>query len=123
MEASAFGELFLPDIRAYRERQLAEAALIPLFPLWHTPTAALAADRLRAGLRAHLRCVGTRVLPAALAGAPFDAALLAALPSTADPCGEHGEFHTFCTWAPGGAHTAGGFAFADPLPATDNAHG
>lgn len=133
VEAVAFGDLFLPDIRAYRERQLAEHRLIPLFPLWGTPTAALAADMLRAGLRARLSCVDTRVLPATLAGAPFDAALLAALPAGVDPCGENGEFHTFCTWAPGfsqpievrpgATHTSGDFTFADLLPATGDDHG
>ena len=133
VDAIAFGDLFLADVRAYRERQLIDAGLTPLFPLWGTPTTALATAMLRAGLRARLSCVDTRVLPPRFAGAPFDAALLAALPSGTDPCGENGEFHTFCTWAPGfshpvevrpgATHTSGDFTFADLLPATGDDHG
>ena len=84
----AFGDLFLEDVRRYREERLAGAGLEPLFPLWGLPTEALAADMIDGGLRARLSCVDTRVLDRALVGREFDRALLAALPPEADPCGE-----------------------------------
>jgi len=90
----AFGDLFLQDIRAYRERQLASSGLTPIFPLWGIPTAQLARDMIAGGLRARLSCVDSRQLDAAFAGRDFDAALLADLPAAVDPCGENGEFHT-----------------------------
>ncbi|HWC99757.1 MAG TPA: hypothetical protein VG456_23515 [Candidatus Sulfopaludibacter sp.] len=90
----AFGDLFLRDIRAYRERQLAGSGLTPLFPLWELPTPQLARDMIAGGLRARLSCVDSKVLDAGFAGREFDAALLADLPSAIDPCGENGEFHT-----------------------------
>ncbi|HTP35298.1 MAG TPA: hypothetical protein VMJ75_24145 [Candidatus Acidoferrales bacterium] len=90
----AFGDLFLQDIRAYRERQLASSGLTPIFPLWEIPTAQLARDMIAGGLRARLSCVDSRQLDAAFAGREFDAALLAHLPAAVDPCGENGEFHT-----------------------------
>ena len=94
-DAIAFGDLFLKDVRAYRERQLAGSGLTPLFPLWELPTAILARDMIDAGLRARLSCIDSRALDAAFAGREFDRSLLAALPQSADPCGENGEFHTF----------------------------
>jgi len=94
----AFGDLFLADIRAYRERQLAGSGLTPIFPLWEVPTPQLARDMIAAGLRARLSCVDSRQLDAAFAGREFDAKLLADLPPTVDPCGENGEFHT-CVYA------------------------
>jgi uncharacterized protein (TIGR00290 family) len=90
----AFGDLFLEDVRRYRETQLTGSGLTPLFPLWATPTRDLAMDMIGGGLRARLACVDTRVLDASFAGREFDAALLAALPPGIDPCGENGEFHT-----------------------------
>jgi uncharacterized protein (TIGR00290 family) len=90
----AFGDLFLADIRAYRERQLAGSGLTPIFPLWQIPTAQLARDMIGSGLRARLSCVDSRQLDAAFAGREFDVALLADLPASVDPCGENGEFHT-----------------------------
>lgn len=90
----AFGDLFLRDVRQYRESRLAGTGLDPLFPLWDLPTTDLARDMLRGGLRAVLSCVDTQVLDAGFAGREFDAALIEALPPGADPCGEHGEFHT-----------------------------
>jgi len=98
----AFGDLFLEDVRAYRVRQLAGTGVEPLFPLWGSPadTPALARAMLAAGLRAVLTCVDPAQLPGTLAGRPYDAALLAELPSGADPCGERGEFHTFCSAGP-----------------------
>ncbi|HEY2015287.1 MAG TPA: ATP-binding protein, partial [Bryobacteraceae bacterium] len=91
----AFGDLFLRDIRAYRERQLAGSGLAPLFPLWDLPTAQLARDMIASGLRARLACVDPKTLDRSFAGREFEHALLADLPPHADPCGENGEFHTF----------------------------
>ena len=90
----AFGDLFLEDVRRYREERLAGSGLEPLFPAWGRPTRELAREMIGAGLRARLTCVDTRVLDASFAGREFDAALLADLPPTVDPCGENGEFHT-----------------------------
>jgi uncharacterized protein (TIGR00290 family) len=96
--AIAFGDLFLQDIRAYRETQLQPTGLEPLFPLWEQPTAALAREMIAGGLRAKLTCVDTRQLSPSFAGRTFDAALLGDLPPEIDPCGERGEFHT-CVYA------------------------
>jgi uncharacterized protein (TIGR00290 family) len=98
IDAVAFGDLFLADVRAYRERQLASTGLEPLFPLWEMPTDALAREMISGGLRARLACVDTRQLPAQFAGRDFDGALLAEMPASVDPCGERGEFHT-CVYA------------------------
>jgi diphthamide synthase (EF-2-diphthine--ammonia ligase) len=103
----AFGDLFLQDVRAYRERQLAGSGLAPIFPLWDLPTPALARDMIAGGLRARLSCIDSRRLPESFAGREFDAALLSDLPADADPCGENGEFHT-CVYA--------GPMFAAPIP-------
>lgn len=94
----AFGDLFLEDVRAYRERVLPPLGWTPLFPLWGRDTMALARDFVAAGYRATLTCVDTTQLGAEFAGRDFDAALLADLPATVDPCGERGEFHT-CVYA------------------------
>jgi uncharacterized protein (TIGR00290 family) len=94
VDAVAFGDLFLQDVRAYRERQLKPTGLEPLFPLWEIPTAQLAREMIAGGLRARLSCVDTKQLPGSFAGREFDAALLRDLPPEADPCGERGEFHT-----------------------------
>ena len=107
VEAIAFGDLFLADVRAYREKQLKPTGLEPLFPLWEIPTAELARDMIAGGLRARLACVDTRQLPERFAGREFDAALLRELPPDIDPCGERGEFHT-CVYA--------GPMFRAPLP-------
>ncbi len=98
IEAIAFGDLFLADVRAYRERQLKPTGLEPLFPLWEMPTAELAESMIAGGLRARLACVDTRQLPESFAGREFDSALLAEFPPGIDPCGERGEFHT-CVYA------------------------
>lgn len=124
----AFGDLFLEDVRAYRERLVAEAGMEPVFPLWGRDTAALAAEFVAAGYRAHLVCVDTEQLSADFAGAAFDAALLGALPPEVDPCGERGEFHTFVSGGPIFARPVevtrgevvlreGRFAYCDLLPA------
>jgi len=118
-----FGDLFLTDVRAYREAKLAGTGITPLFPLWGRPTAALARDMIAAGLDTRLVCVDLKALPAALAGRRFDDTLLADLPAAADPCGENGEFHTCVVGGPmftkpldviaGETVTRDGFAFAD----------
>ena len=96
----AFGDLFLADLRRWREERLAGSGLQPLFPLWGQPTGVLAADMLDGGLEALLTCVDTSCAPASLAGSRFDRALLARLPPGVDPCGENGEFHSFVTAGP-----------------------
>jgi diphthamide synthase (EF-2-diphthine--ammonia ligase) len=97
----AFGDLFLEDIRAYREKQLQSTGLQPLFPVWKLPTLDLAREMIRAGLRAKIACVDSRQLSAEFAGRDFDETLLAELPPKVDPCGENGEFHTFVYASPG----------------------
>lgn len=124
--AMAFGDLFLADIRAYREARLAGTGITPLFPLWQRDTHALARDMIAAGLRAHLTCVDPARLPSSFAGRMFDARLLADLPAGIDPCGENGEFHTCVTAGPMFQHALAvepgaiverdGFVFADLLP-------
>jgi uncharacterized protein (TIGR00290 family) len=98
IDAVAFGDLFLPDVRAYREKQLEPTGLEPLFPLWQIPTGELARTMIAGGLRAKLACVDTKQLPASFAGRDFDADLLEDFPHETDPCGERGEFHT-CVYA------------------------
>lgn len=93
--AVAFGDLFLEDVRRYREDRLAGTGLEALFPLWGRSTAELAREMIDGGLRARLTCVDPRYLPPSFAGREFDASLLADLPAGVDPCGERGEFHTF----------------------------
>jgi uncharacterized protein (TIGR00290 family) len=125
-EAIAFGDLFLRDIRAYRENKLAGTGLEPLFPLWEIQTRDLAHEMIRGGLRARITCVDKKQLDAGLAGREFDLALLADLPAHVDPCGENGEFHTFAYAGPmfqhpipvaaGELRDADGFVFADLLP-------
>lgn len=124
----AFGDLFLDDIRSYRESLLADSGIAPLFPLWGTAqdTAALADDMINGGLRAVITCVDSRQLPEAFAGRPYDRGLLADLPASVDPCGENGEFHTYCYAGPmfraavpievGESVTREGFRYTDILP-------
>jgi uncharacterized protein (TIGR00290 family) len=121
-----FGDLFLEDVRAYRESQLARCGMTPVFPLWRIETRGLAATMIAGGLRAYLTCVDPRKLERGFAGRQFDAELLRDLPAGVDPCGENGEFHTFVCAGPmfsaGIAVTVGkivereGFVFADLLP-------
>ena len=103
---TSFGDLYLEDVRRYREDRLAGSGLQPLFPLWGVPTRALADRMLAGGLRARIACIDTRVLDVSFVGREFDAALLSDLPATVDPCAENGEFHT-CVYA--------GPMFAAPL--------
>jgi uncharacterized protein (TIGR00290 family) len=127
IEQIVFGDLFLDDVRAYRERNLTATAVTPVFPLWRRPTDALARDMLASGIRAVLTCVDPKALPPEFAGRTFDADLLEDLPAGVDPCGERGEFHTFVFDAPGfrapidieiGERVErDGFVFCDVLPA------
>lgn len=98
VEAIAFGDLFLRDVRAYREAQLESTGLEPIFPLWEIPTGELARKMIASGLRAKVVCVDTAQLPASFAGRDFDDSLLRELPGHVDPCGERGEFHS-CAYA------------------------
>lgn len=121
-----FGDLFLEDIRRYREEKLAACGMTPLFPIWGIDTARLAAEMIESGLRAYLTCVDPRQLDPKFAGRVFDASLLPALPAGIDPCGENGEFHTFAYQGPmfrapisasvGEIVERDGFYFADVLP-------
>lgn len=121
-----FGDLFLQDIRAYREQQLARCGMTPVFPLWGIETRSLAEAMLAGGLSAYLTCVDPRQLEPRFAGRRFDAKLLAELPPRVDPCGENGEFHTFACAGPmfraevpvtvGEIVERDGFVFADLLP-------
>jgi uncharacterized protein (TIGR00290 family) len=122
----AFGDLYLRDIRAYRENQLGETGLEPIFPVWDIPTDRLAAEMLAAGVRATLTCVDPRKLDKSFAGREFSSKLLEQMPAGIDPCGENGEFHTFCFASPvfcssiettlGDVVERDGFIFADVLP-------
>jgi len=131
----AFGDLFLEEVRDYRIRQLAGTGVAPLFPLWGGPadTAALAARMQAARLRAVLTCVDPRQLDPSFLGREFDASLLADLPESVDPCGEKGEFHSFCYGGPmfegeirvrtGERVDRDGFSFIDVLPAPGGSEG
>jgi uncharacterized protein (TIGR00290 family) len=128
----AFGDLFLEDIRRYREERLAGTGLTPIFPLFGINTAALAREMVAGGLRARLTCVNPKVLSQQFAGRDFDAALLDELPASVDPCGERGEFHSFAYAGPmfsrpipiqsGEVVHRDGFVFADVLPAKSPNH-
>jgi len=118
-----FGDLFLEDIRAYREKQLADTGIHPLFPLWKIPTDELAMEMVNGGLRAYITCVDPNQLDPSFAGRIFDEKFLRDLPPSVDPCGERGEFHSFAFEGPMFRHpiqvTPGeivernGFVFAD----------
>jgi uncharacterized protein (TIGR00290 family) len=121
-----FGDLFLEDIRAYRERTLAAIGMTPIFPLWGRDTRQLAGEMIESGLVAHLVCLDPKRTPASLAGRRFDAALLEEIPPHVDPCGENGEFHTVVTQGPmfsapigvsiGETVERDGFVFTDVIP-------
>jgi uncharacterized protein (TIGR00290 family) len=126
IEAMAFGDLFLQDIRRYREAKLAGTGIAPLFPLWGIDTGKLAREMIAGGLEAYVTCVDPSKLPASFAGRRFDADFLADLPAGVDPCAENGEFHTFAcagpmfaqpiAVAPGDVVTRDGFVFCDLVP-------
>jgi uncharacterized protein (TIGR00290 family) len=121
-----FGDLFLPDIRKYREEQLAKCGMIPIFPLWGLKTDQLARDMIAGGLSAYVTCIDPKQLDRGFAGRNFDIQFLADLPPHVDPCGENGEFHTFASAGPmfrqpikverGEIVEREGFVFADLLP-------
>lgn len=125
----AFGDLFLEDVRAYRERQVEEAGLMPLFPLWGKDTRELATEMIAGGLQARITCVDPRQIDGGFAGRDFDSGFLQDLPETADPCGEQGEFHSFVFAGPmfsepvavrsGVIAERDGFVYADVLPHTE----
>lgn len=118
-----FGDLFLQDVRAYREQKLAGTGITPLFPLWHRSTGALAREMIDAGLETYLVCIDPKHLPKTFAGRRFDRALLADFPTATDPCGENGEFHSCVAGGPmfsrrlamkvGDIVERDGFVFAD----------
>jgi uncharacterized protein (TIGR00290 family) len=123
IEAIAFGDLYLEDVRRYREQRLAGTGIAPVFPLWGRDTTALVHEMLDGGLRARVTCVDPAKLPASFAGRELDASFLAQLPPGTDPCAENGEFHT-CAYAgpmfaqpislvPGVVEQHDGFVFAD----------
>jgi uncharacterized protein (TIGR00290 family) len=123
----AFGDLFLADVRAYRERLLSGTKLAPTFPLWGRDTGQLASQMVAAGIQAHVICVDPSRLDRAMAGRVVDAGFLAALPPNVDACGERGEYHTFVSDGPMFRHALAvergvvaerdGFVYADLLPA------
>jgi uncharacterized protein (TIGR00290 family) len=123
IEVIAFGDLFLEDVRAYREEKLKGTGLEPVFPLWGLPTDALAREMLAAGLRARIVCLDPAKLPRAFAGRDLDESVLDALPEGCDPCAERGEFHTVAYAGPmfrqaiplknGEVVERDGFVFAD----------
>jgi uncharacterized protein (TIGR00290 family) len=123
IEVMAFGDLYLEDVRRYREERLAGTGITPVFPLWGRDTHALVHEMLDGGLRARITCIDPQRLPASFAGRELDASLLAELPPGTDPCAENGEFHT-CAYAgpmfakpislvPGVVEQHGDFVFAD----------
>lgn len=128
IDCIAFGDLWLADVRAYREKQMAGNGIEPIFPLWSAEhdTPRIAREMVNAGVRATISCMDPRKLPATFAGRTFDAGLLADLPEGLDPCGERGEFHTFCHTGPMFRHSIpikvgetverDGFVFTDLLP-------
>jgi uncharacterized protein (TIGR00290 family) len=123
IECIAFGDLFLTDIRAYREKQLENSGLQPIFPVWKIPTRELAHSMIESGVRAKLTCVDPKLLAPEFAGREFDEQLLSEVPPNIDPCGENGEFHTFVYGGPmfarnisvklGEIVSRDGFVFAD----------
>jgi diphthamide synthase (EF-2-diphthine--ammonia ligase) len=122
----AFGDLFLRDIRNYRETQLQETGIQPIFPLWNIPTDILATEMLAAGVEAYISCVDPQRLPATFAGRRWSQELLDDLPENVDPCGENGEFHTVLVGGPmlnrriavriGETVEREGFVFTDIIP-------
>lgn len=123
VQCMAFGDLYLEDVRRYREERMQGSGITPVFPLWQKPTRVLLQEMLANGLRACLTCVDPRVLPADFAGRELTPELLASMPANIDPCGENGEFHTFVFAGPmfseplniemGEVVARDGFVFAD----------
>ncbi len=130
VECFAFGDLFLEDVRRYREAKLAETGITPLFPLWGIPTGELSREMVNQGLRARITCIDPKRLTPDLAGAEYDKSFLDRIPANVDPCGENGEFHTFAYDGPmfkkalsivaGETVSRDGFIFTDLLPEAQN---
>src|SRR5215510_14301165 len=126
IEGVAFGDLFLADVRQYRERMMEGTGMAPLFPLWGRPTDQLAQEMIDGGLRAQITCIDPRYLPATVAGREYNGDFLKALPDWVDPCGENGEFHSFAFDGPmfnspvgftkGDTVERDGFIFTDLAP-------
>jgi diphthamide synthase (EF-2-diphthine--ammonia ligase) len=126
IECMAFGDLYLEDIRSYRENNLADTGIKPIFPVWGMETTALSKEMMDSGLRAIITCIDPKQLDPKFVGREYNQAFLEQLPDTADPCGENGEFHSFAFAGPmfkepidvrvGETVTRGGFVFADLLP-------
>ncbi len=126
IDCFAFGDIFLEDIRRYRETNLADSGIAPLFPLWGMPTGKLSREMVNGGLRAIITCVDPKHLPADFAGQEFGGSFLDRIPAVVDPCGENGEFHTFAFDGPmfkepvkvavGETVARDGFLFTDLLP-------
>ena len=126
IEGVAFGDLFLEDVRAYREKQLKDTELQPIFPVWGLPTRALAEEMIASGTRAKLTCVDAEKLNCSFVGREFDEELISTLPADVDPCGERGEFHSFVYAGPmldttisisvGETVVRDQFVFADLIP-------
>jgi uncharacterized protein (TIGR00290 family) len=128
IDCFAFGDLFLEDIRRYREARLTGTGISPLFPLWGMPTGALSREMVNSGLHAKITCIDPRHLPEEFAGQDYDLTFLDRLPARVDPCGENGEFHSFAFDGPmfrkavsvatGETVSRDGFLFTDLLPGT-----
>jgi len=126
IDCIAFGDLYLEDVRRYREENLAGTGITPLFPLWEIPTDELSRDMVRSGLRAIITCIDPKYLSADFAGHEYDNVFLKQIPDHIDPCGENGEFHSFTYAGPmfsekvnirvGETVTRDGFVFTDVLP-------
>jgi uncharacterized protein (TIGR00290 family) len=126
IDSIAFGDLFLEDIRSYRETSLAETGIRPLFPLWGMPTDELSEEMVNSGLRAKITCIDPQYLSPEFAGHEYDSTFLKQIPDSVDPCGEKGEFHSFAYDGPmfesavnireGETVTRDGFVFTDLLP-------
>lgn len=129
VEGIAFGDLYLEDVRSYREKQLQGTGLEPIFPIWGLDTSQLALEMIDAGLEAYLTCVDPKILDRSFAGRSFDRSLLTDLPSGVDPCGEGGEFHTCVVAGPvfdspigvrrGETVERDGFVYTDLIPEPD----
>jgi len=130
IECMAFGDLFLEDVKEYREAKLSGTGITPLCPIWRTPTDELAKEMIASGLRAVVTCIDPRQLAASFAGREFNEQFLKDLPTNVDPCGERGEFHTFVFDGPmfskpvpievGEIKEREGFVYADVLPAENS---
>jgi uncharacterized protein (TIGR00290 family) len=126
IDTIAFGDLFLEEIRSYREESLVGTGITPLFPIWGIPTNELSKEMINSGLRAKITCIDPKYLPAEFAGHEYDSTFLEQIPDAIDPCGEKGEFHSFAYDGPmfknklnisvGETVTRDGFIYTDLLP-------